>query len=116
MLIERSARVFTVAPVVAELFAELGSVVPLETVAVLEIDEPFAAFALTLTTSVKVLDAFAAMLALEQETLPIPPTAGVVQVNPAGLASETNVVFAGKVSAIVTLAALLGPVFVTMIV
>ncbi len=111
----RSARVFTVVVAVAALSVASGSVVLLETFAVLEIDAPFAALVFTLTTSVNVPDAFAARLAFEQEIVPVAPTAGVVQLKPAGLASETKVVFVGTASVNVTLVALLGPVFVTMI-
>ncbi len=116
MLIATSARVLTVVVAVAALSVESGSVVALETFAVFEIVAPFAAFAFTLTTSVNVPDAFAAMLAFEQEIVPVPPTAGVEQLKPAGLASETKVVFVGTASVSVTLVALLGPVFVTIIV
>ena len=54
--------------------------------------------------------------AIEQEIAPPEPTAGVVQPQPAGSESETNVVPAGSVSSRVTAAAALGPPFVTVIV
>jgi hypothetical protein len=49
------------------------------------------------------------------EIAPVPPEAGVVHDQPAGEASDTNVVFAGVVSLNVTVAASLGPAFVTAI-
>ena len=54
--------------------------------------------------------------AMEQETVPVPPGAGLVQMNagPVGCDSETNVVFGGSVSAIVTLVASDGPLFFTV--
>ncbi len=100
----------------AELLLALGSLVLPETKAVLEMVVPFGVPAPTLTTNVNVPDVFADMFALEQEIVPVLPTDGVEQVKPARLASETNVVFVGTVSVITTLTALLGPVFVTMIV
>ena len=56
------------------------------------------------------------MTALEQVTVPVAPTAGVVQVKPAGGTTDTKVVPAGRTSAIATAVALLGPAFVTWIV
>ena len=52
--------------------------------------------------------------AFEHEIVPPAPTAGVVQLHPAGEASEPNVVPAGSVSASVVVAALLGPAFATV--
>jgi hypothetical protein len=115
LVIARSAEPLTVVEAVALLFPEAKSAVAVETVAVLLIVEP-AALAATRTVSVKVAVDATAREALVQETLPVAPTAGVVQVNPAGDASETNVVFAGSVSARVTFTAAFGPLFVTAIV
>ncbi len=112
----RSALGFTVVVVVAKLFAELVSVVLLDTRAVFEMVVPSGIEAVTLTTRVNVPDVFGVIVALEHEIIPVPPTAGVVQVNPAGLASETKVVLVGTVSVITTLATLLGPELVTIIV
>ena len=55
-------------------------------------------------------------VAMEQETVPVPPTGGLLQMNagPVGCDSETNVVFGGNVSAIVTLFASDGPLFATV--
>ena len=55
-------------------------------------------------------------VAMEHETVPVPPTAGLVQMNtgPVGCDSETKVVFGGIVSVIVTLVASDGPLFVTL--
>src|SRR5688572_27725162 len=77
-------------------------------VAVFVMIVPSATLPSTLTTSVKTAlpgnsDAF------EQEIVPVPPTAGVVHDQPAGDASDTNVVFAGSVSFIVAVSAVLGP-------
>jgi len=55
---------------------------------------------------------------LEKTTLPVPPTAGVVVVQPEPVvtAAETKVVFAGTASVTVTLVALSGPLFLKLIV
>jgi hypothetical protein len=67
-----------------------------------------------LTVSVKT--AFpSAMLAFEQETVPPAPTAGVVQLQPPGDDSDAKAVPTGSVSDSDMLAALLGPLFVTVI-
>jgi|ERR1041385_2033268 hypothetical protein len=67
---------------------------------------------LIFTTSVK--------LAVEEEvipvvlvhvTTPVPPTPGVVAVQPDGVVTDTNVVFGGNVSLTVTEVAVLGPAF-----
>jgi hypothetical protein len=55
-------------------------------------------------------------VAIEQSTLPPAPTAGVVHVQPAGVASDTKVVPGGSVSASVALVAALGPELATVIV
>ena len=54
--------------------------------------------------------------AIEQEIVPGAPTDGFVQMNagPVGCDSETNVVFGGKVSDIVTVVASDGPLLVTV--
>src|SRR5205823_3546612 len=56
--------------------------------------------------------------AIVQVTMPLPPTAGVVQekIGPVDCDAETNVVFAGTASVSETLAAFDGPLFVTVIV
>ena len=52
----------------------------------------------------------------EQETVPLPPTAGVEQVHPAGAESETKVMIPGNVSSRETVVASSGPPLVTVIV
>lgn len=49
-----------------------------------------------------------------QVTVPVPPTAGVVQLQPEGTDSAWNVVPAGSVSVSVALVASLGPAFATV--
>jgi hypothetical protein len=51
-------------------------------------------------------------LAAEQVTLPVPPTAGVVQVQPAGAETDAKVVFAGVASRKVGAVAAAGPLLV----
>ena len=57
-----------------------------------------------------------ARLGFEQVTVPLVPTAGVVHDQPPGEESDTNVVPAGSGSERLTLAALLGPALVTVMV
>ena len=68
---------------------------------------------MTLTTSVNVALAPAANVPRVAVTVPVPPTGGVVRVNagPLSWVKDTNVVFAGMTSVIVTLRASLGPAF-----
>lgn len=83
--------------VVVALFEDTGSVVCEVTSAELTIDVPAAAPALTLTTNVNVpvvVLAFMAALA-EQSTVPVPLTAGCVQVHPVGGAMDAKVVLGG---------------------
>ena len=103
---------------VEELLAGLGSLVVLETDAVLLIVVPSGTLELTFTTSVKVAVAPAARLAMLQLTAPVPPTIGVVHVNvgPEFWVNERNVVLAGIVSLSPTLTASLGPGLETVIV
>ena len=71
--------------------------------------EPAATVALTFTTKVKFAVALAA-------NVPMVQVKGLaeLQVQPAGPVSDTNVVFAGRVSVSVTVLALAGPPFVTV--
>jgi hypothetical protein len=69
----------------------------------------------TCTTSVKTALP-GAIEACVQVTVPPLPTAGVVHDQPPGLDNDWNVVNAGSVSDIETFAALLGPLFVAVIV
>src|SRR5439155_10088705 len=102
---------------VEELLAGFGSLVVLETDAVLLIVVPSTTSELTFTTSVNVAVAPAARPAMLQLTVPLPPATGVLHVNvgPVVWVNETNVVLAGTVSVITTLAASLGPGLVTVI-
>jgi hypothetical protein len=100
------------------LLAGFGSLVVLETDAVLVIVVPTTTLALTFTTSVKVAVALAARLAMLQLTVPVPPAVGVLHANvgPVFWANETKVVLAGTGSLSTTLAAAPGPRLVTVIV
>src|SRR5262249_22161587 len=72
-------------------------------------------FEFTRTTSVQTCGpALAAKVAREAVTTPLPPTGGVVTDQPAGAASETNVVFVGRASFNCTVSASLGPALVTV--
>jgi hypothetical protein len=103
----------TVVIAVPLLFVGVESEVTEETVAVFVI-VPLA-LVLTITTSVKT-ELPGASDAAVQEMVPFAPTAGVVHVQPAGDVSDTNVVPAGSVSDIATVAALLGPALLTVMV
>ena len=82
------------------------------TVAVLVI---VAAVAFGNTSTTKVNTALVdARLAVEQSTVPLAPTAGVVQDQPAGGVSDANAVFAGIAVLSDTFAALLGPALATV--
>jgi hypothetical protein len=107
------AAVPTIVDAEAVLLAEFGSLTDELTFAVSVITVPFAVPVFTLTTSAKVAAVLPAMFRLVQTTLPLLPTAGVVQVQPAGVAMETNVVLLGTASTRVALSAALGPLLVT---
>ena len=111
----RLAPELTVVVAVAELFPATGSSVDV-TLAVLLTTVPLGVAAFTFTTSVKDPLPFAGSVAMVQFTVPVPPTAGVVQLHPAGDVSETNVVFAGRVSESATVVAPAAVRFVTPIV
>jgi hypothetical protein len=66
----------------------------------------------TPTTSVKPETVTPARLALLAVTVPLPPAAGVVTVQPAGAANETKVVPVGRTSVRVTCEAASGPALV----
>ena len=95
------------------MFPGTGSEVAEEAVAVFVI-VPFAP-ASTLTVSVNTALPTKSD-AIEQDTRPFAPTAGVEHDQPPGDVSDTNVVLAGSVSDIATVAALLGPALLTVIV
>jgi hypothetical protein len=54
-----------------------------------------------------------AKLGFVQVIVPVPFTAGVVHDHPAGIVIDWNVVFGGVVSVMLTVVAVLGPLFVT---
>ena len=95
------------------LLAELGSLVVEETeeVAVIVVTATVAA---TFTTTTMFADAPEARLVSVQVTFPVPPTAGVVHDQPAGIETEANVVLAGIASRKLTAEAAAGPLFVTV--
>ena len=68
----------------------------------------------TLTATRIVTDVLAAKLGSVQVTFPVPPTAGVVQVHPAGADTDANVEFAGTASWKLTPVAAAGPLLVTV--
>lgn len=103
LVTDRSASLFTAVVAVAELLLLVGSDVLLDTVAVLLIEDPWAALGSTLTTTVKVAEAPLAKLARLQLMVPLPPTEGSVHVQPLAPELETKVVFVGTVSERVTL-------------
>src|ERR1044072_4851347 len=106
-----SACAITVVVVVLELLDVLLSGVGLATVVVLVIVVLCVVLTSTLTTMVKTAVSPATVVALENTTLPVPPTAGaeVLQPVPVVTVAETNVVFAGTASVTVTVCASDGP-------
>jgi hypothetical protein len=104
----------TIVVVVAVLFAELGSLAEDATDAVPVITVPFAVPLFTLTTRVNVPEVKPGMLAFVQTTLPVPPSPGLRQLQPAGAAIDTSVVFVGIAATRVALSAALGPLLVTI--
>src|SRR5688500_13159069 len=102
LVTERSARALTPVVSVSALFAAFVSVVVEATVAVLVIVPPWGTLELTFTTSVNVAVSPAARVAAVAVTVPVPPAGGVVGVNPAGAAKDTNVVPTGMTSVSVT--------------
>lgn len=112
---ERSADAATVVVATPLLSAGLGSLVADAAVAVLLITLPAVTAASTCTTSVNAALPMA-NVAFVQETVPLLPSAGVVQLQPPGAASETNVVPLGKVSVKVAVVAALGPALLAVIV
>jgi hypothetical protein len=106
-----------VADAVDELFPPFGSAVDAVTVAVF-VSRPEGASGATATVNEKVAEAALVRVAIEQDNVPAAPAAGFVQVNagPVVCVLETNVVFGGSVSFIVTLVASDGPLLLTTIV
>src|SRR2546427_39398 len=110
LVIARLASARTVVVAMAVLLVRFGSKVVAElTVAVLESVLPSSAAGLTWTPRVKVAVAPLANEPMVQFTVPVEPAAGVVQLQPAGVGIDWNVVSAGSGSFIVTLAAAFGP-------
>src|SRR4051812_25770913 len=105
----------TVVVAVALLLPGVGSLVDDDTVAVFETTVPPAVARFTAATRVKIALPTGSEPMLH-EIVPLPPTAGVVRAQPPPGGGETNVVPAGSVSERLTVAALLGPALLTVIV
>src|SRR5215203_2734352 len=115
LVTDRSADAPTVVVAVPLSLPGVGSAVAEETVAVLLSTEPAAVPGATATVRVNTALP-AGSEANEHDTVPPAPTAGVMHDQPPGDDSETNAVPAGSVSERLTVAALLGPALVTVIV
>ncbi len=103
----------TIVDATAVLLLVFGSLAEELTDATFVITVPFAVPAVTLATREKVAAVPPLRLKSVQTTFPVPPTAGVLQLQLAGAINETNVVFAGIASDSVALSAALGPLLVT---
>jgi hypothetical protein len=99
---------------VAELFPATVSRVVVVTVAVSEMIVPAAVPGFTLTTNWKFAVVAGGSVATVHIMFPVAPTAGRTHAHPAGGTAEKNVVFAGTAWRKLTVAALLGPRFVTV--
>ena len=104
----------TVVLAVALLLPGFGSADGDVTVAVLLITVPAAVAGATVTTRVKTELPTGRVPMVEQLIVPLEPTAGLVQVQPAGVTSEAKVVPAGRVSVIAAEAATVGPALDTV--
>ena len=109
----RSQIVVTGVAVVVLLLAELGSAVEEETVEV-AVMVVAAIEDATFTTTIILAEAPEARLASVQVTVPVAPTAGVVQIQPAGAEMDAKVVLVGTTSVKVAFVELAGPLFVTV--
>jgi hypothetical protein len=111
----KSQSALTFVMTVVVLLLKLGSLVvgSWETEELAVIDETATVDA-TLTTTMMAADAPEATLGLVQFTLPVAPTAGVVHDQPAGTEMEAKVVFVGTASVKLALAAVPGPLLVTV--
>jgi hypothetical protein len=109
----RSQIVVTGVAVVVLLLAELGSEVEEETVEV-AVMVVAAIEDATFTTTIILAEAPEARLASVQVTVPVAPTAGVVQIQPAGAEMDAKVVLVGTTSVKVAFVELAGPLFVTV--
>ena len=114
---DKSVDVATVLVVVPVLLLVLGSGTGELAVAEFAMRVPLVVFAFTFTTSVNVIDAPTPVVVPNPVavTFPVPPTAGVVDVHPAGAEKETKVVFAGTASVIEMFDAGDGPPLLTWI-
>jgi hypothetical protein len=108
--------VLTAADEVELLFALFGSEVGVVTVAALLMAVPADVAGATTTSSANVATAPTAIGVVEQTIVPFVPAGGVVHDQPVGAASAVKRSGAGSTSVIVTLAASLGPLFVTVMV
>jgi hypothetical protein len=97
---------------VALLFVLFGSVTAEDPISVSVITVPVAVPAFTLTTSEKFPVTPDARDAIVHVTVPVPLTAGVVQLQAAGLVSDWNVVLVGIASVKLTVVAVDGPLLV----
>jgi hypothetical protein len=122
LLIAKSALFWTSVVAVAELLPPgggpgVGSAVALDTVAVLVMVVPLAVPAVTFTTTVKIEEALATCVGLVNVNVPVPPAGTAsVRLQPAGVVTDTSVVFAGTASESDKDCASLGPLLVTVIV
>src|SRR6185503_8459536 len=114
----RSAAALTVVVVVPVLLPGVGSVVVLAAVALFVIVVPLAVLEFTFTTIENTAVSPATTVAFENTTLPVPPTAGAVMLQPVPVVTiaDTNVVLAGTASVTVTPCASLGPLLTKLIV
>jgi hypothetical protein len=74
---------------------------------------PAAIVGATFNTTIMSAAVPAAMLGSVQLTVPVAPTAGVVQVHPTGAETDANVVLVGVASVKLAVVAAAGPLFVT---
>src|SRR6185436_5663760 len=100
----RSAIALTVVVAVPVLFPGVGSVVALAPTALLVIVVPLAVLEFTFTTIENTAISPGATVAFEKTTLPVPPTAGALMLQPVPVVTlaDTKVVFAGTASVTVT--------------
>jgi hypothetical protein len=112
LVTERSQATFTLVVTVVLLFAEVGSEVVAETDEVAVI-VPMATLDGTLSTTTMSADVPELKLPVSLHVMvPVAPTAGVVQVQPAGADTDWKVVFVGVASVKVAPLATAGPLLV----
>ena len=109
----KSQATFTAVTTLVLLFEDRGSVVVAETEEAAVIEDA-TTVAGTFTTTMMLADVPDAMLGFVQVMVPVPPTAGVLQVHPAGAEIDANVVLVGVASVNVAPVAAAGPLFVTV--